>query len=191
MQKNDVAVIFYVDAGARLGVFIEAWKRTTPHPPKSMVPRCAFGQSAPRLRRPRAPLGGRFPVCAKWRLVSKWVMRSAWGRIVTPIRADPFCPANDLRNFTISAIRPHRGLAMLTAYQAGAEKCPQRIALPVPRRPGNALNVEIGSPVPRCRCRTPESWGGFDPRAVRWLNSGGSALVLGPCSAEACPLPAG
>lgn len=78
-----------------------------------------------------------------------------------------------------------------TAYQAGAEKCPQRIALPVPQRPGNVLNVEIGLPVPRCRCRTPESWGGFDPRAVRWLNSGGSALVLGPCSAEACPLPAG
>ena len=79
---------------------------------------------------------------------------------------------------------------MITAYQAGPEKCPQRIELPVAKRGANALNVEIGSPMPRCRCRTPDEWGADDPRAVRWLASGGSPLVLSACAPDACPLPA-
>jgi hypothetical protein len=71
-----------------------------------------------------------------------------------------------------------------------SERCPQRIELPLIRRPGNALNVEIGTPLPRCRCHTPEDWGANDPRGARWLASGGSGYVFGTCSRAACPLPA-
>lgn len=76
----------------------------------------------------------------------------------------------------------------MTAFEAGAEGCPQRISIPVERRLANALNVEIGAPLPRCRCLTPPEWGATDVRARRWLASGGSPLVLGPCSAAGCPL---
>lgn len=73
-------------------------------------------------------------------------------------------------------------------FEAGGD-CPHRIALSVERRPANALNMEIGTPQPRCRCLTPDEWGADDPRAVKWIRSGGSALVLGVCSARACPMP--
>jgi hypothetical protein len=66
-------------------------------------------------------------------------------------------------------------------------ECCDRIALSVERRPGNALNIEIGTPATRCRLRTPEHWGDIDPRGARWLLSGGSPLVLGPCEAAKCP----
>lgn len=79
---------------------------------------------------------------------------------------------------------------MKSAYEAGAEMCPQRIATDLERRPANALNVEIGQPLPRCRCLTPDEWGAEDIRATRWLLSGGSPLVLGVCCADSCPLPA-
>ncbi len=63
-----------------------------------------------------------------------------------------------------------------------AAPCRDLIKLGVPARPANALNVEVGTPVPRCRLRTPAHWNGVDPRASRWLLSGGSALVLGHCT---------
>jgi hypothetical protein len=78
----------------------------------------------------------------------------------------------------------------MTAYEAGAEKCPMRMEMGIERRPANALNLEIGEASPRCRCRTPDEWGAFDVRAVRWLSSGGSPLVLGLCTPSACPLEA-
>lgn len=65
--------------------------------------------------------------------------------------------------------------------------CPERIEPPALRRPANALNVETGAPAARCRLKTPESWGDADPRAVRWLWSGGSPLVLGKCACPGCP----
>lgn len=68
-----------------------------------------------------------------------------------------------------------------------SDPCDQRIELGVEGRPANALNVEIGAPLPRCRLKTPGNWQGSDKRAVRWLWSGGSPLVLGPCSSR-CPL---
>jgi hypothetical protein len=64
--------------------------------------------------------------------------------------------------------------------------CPDRMELGVPARPANALNVEIGQPLTRCRLKTPEHWGHTDPRGARWLLSGGSPLVLGLCSSN-CP----
>jgi hypothetical protein len=66
--------------------------------------------------------------------------------------------------------------------------CRERVSLPLLPRPANALNVEIGQPLDRCRLKTPEHWGEADPRGARWLLSGGSALVLGTCEARACPL---
>lgn len=64
--------------------------------------------------------------------------------------------------------------------------CAERMGAPFKRRPANALNVEIGAPQDRCRLKTPSSWRGADPRAARWLASGGSALVLGLCGGN-CP----
>lgn len=59
--------------------------------------------------------------------------------------------------------------------------CPWRVALGVPRRPANALNVEVGQPAPRCRLRCP------DGRGDAWLLSGGSPLAYGYCSIRGCP----
>ncbi len=65
--------------------------------------------------------------------------------------------------------------------------CPHLITLRVERRPGNALNVEIGTPAPRCTLKPPEDWEARGGSVLRWLGSGGSPLVLGNCSSD-CPL---
>lgn len=65
--------------------------------------------------------------------------------------------------------------------------CCDLITLGVPRRPANALNLEIGQPLDRCRLRTPAAWADVDPRGARWLLSGGSPLVLGLCTPNSCP----
>lgn len=64
--------------------------------------------------------------------------------------------------------------------------CPHRVEVLQERRRANALNVEIGTPLPRCLLKVPEHWPSDAPGALRWLGSGGSALVFGPCSAR-CP----
>ena len=64
--------------------------------------------------------------------------------------------------------------------------CTYKIELDVTRRPANALCVEIGTPLPRCTLKLPSHWTGTEASALRWLASGGSPLVLGPCSAS-CP----
>jgi hypothetical protein len=66
--------------------------------------------------------------------------------------------------------------------------CSKLIQPELPRRPANALCIEIGEPLARCRMKTPKHWGDFDQGATRWLLSGGSPLVLGPCTPNACPL---
>lgn len=65
--------------------------------------------------------------------------------------------------------------------------CPERIEPEALRRRANALNVEIGPPAARCRLMPPEDWNGVDPRATRWIWSGGSPLVLGKCCCQDCP----
>ena len=62
-----------------------------------------------------------------------------------------------------------------------APLCPSRRCLPIERRPGNALNVEIGAPLPRCAMRSP------DGRGLAWLLSGGSLLAYGTCDRSRCP----
>lgn len=64
--------------------------------------------------------------------------------------------------------------------------CVYKIALGIPRRPANALCVEIMEPLPRCTLKLPSHWTGTGASALRWLGSGGSPLVLGRCSAN-CP----
>lgn len=62
-----------------------------------------------------------------------------------------------------------------------AKHCASRLECTVERRPGNALNVEIAAPAPRCAERSPDGLG------ARWLLSGGSALAYGHCEFRACP----
>jgi hypothetical protein len=73
------------------------------------------------------------------------------------------------------------------AFAVMSESCGDRMDLPLQRRPVNGLNVEIGQPISRCRQRTPENWGTFDPRGARWLASGGDAMILGSCNRAQCP----
>jgi len=65
--------------------------------------------------------------------------------------------------------------------------CDSRVTLDVPRRRANALNIEVGTPAPRCLCKPPSHWPVASGMALRWIASGGSALVFGSCS-QPCPL---
>lgn len=76
----------------------------------------------------------------------------------------------------------------MSTFAEFAAACDQRIELGVPPRRANALNLEVGQPMTRCRMRTPEHWGDADPGARRWIGSGGSLLVFGHCEPGACPL---
>lgn len=64
--------------------------------------------------------------------------------------------------------------------------CQSRVTIEVERRPANALNIEMGTPAARCLNKKPSHWP-KDSSALRWIASGGSALVFGPCNAD-CPL---
>jgi len=64
--------------------------------------------------------------------------------------------------------------------------CPSRIEVEAERRAANALNIEIGTPMPRCLNKKPNHWPA-NSSGLRWMASGGSAFVFGPCSAK-CPL---
>lgn len=66
------------------------------------------------------------------------------------------------------------------------QECNARIRIPLERRPGNALNVEIGQPADRCIEKRPHHWPN-SMTAIRWLASGGEALVFG-CCCPPCPL---
>jgi hypothetical protein len=61
------------------------------------------------------------------------------------------------------------------------EKCPSRMEPRLERRPGNALNIEIGTPMVRCSRMSP------DGRGLAWLLSGGSMLAYGHCTSNSCP----
>lgn len=61
------------------------------------------------------------------------------------------------------------------------DRCPSARFPELPMRPGNALNIEIGTPMPRCLEQSP------DGRGVAWLLSGGSVLAYGICGRRECP----
>lgn len=64
--------------------------------------------------------------------------------------------------------------------------CLSRISPGIERRQANALNVEIGQPIPRCLNKIPEHWTGPAALGLRWVASGGSPLVLGACQPNGC-----
>lgn len=67
-------------------------------------------------------------------------------------------------------------------------RCSNRVEPRLERRPGNALNIEIGSPAPRCLHQPPDGRGVTrDGGTLDWLRSGGSVLAYGRCEAENCP----
>ena len=66
------------------------------------------------------------------------------------------------------------------------ESCGSRVQPTLERRPGNALNVEIGEPAARCLNKRPDHWPD-GASSLRWLASGGEALVFGTCGGG-CPL---
>lgn len=59
--------------------------------------------------------------------------------------------------------------------------CPSLWEMEVERRPGNALNLEIGAPANRCSEQSP------DGRGMAWFLSGGSKLAYGVCCQSMCP----
>jgi hypothetical protein len=66
--------------------------------------------------------------------------------------------------------------------------CKYRHQLPVERRPGNALNVEIGAPLPRCTQKPPDGRGVTrDGGTLDYWRNGGSMLAYGLCEADSCP----
>ena len=52
----------------------------------------------------------------------------------------------------------------------------------------NALNIEVGTALDRCRLKPPSGWAETDPRmdisemVYRWLNSGGGPECFGHCT---------
>lgn len=83
-------------------------------------------------------------------------------------------------------------LAHVPAWQIAARfedfapQCPNQLSSSVERRPANALNIEIGAPLPRCSARPPATWRGVETAVLRWLGSGGSPLVFGLCARQVC-----
>ena len=74
----------------------------------------------------------------------------------------------------------------IAGFKKFADQCRSRIQPPLPRRPANALNIEVAAPAPRCICKRSKHWG-ESATGIRWLASGGAALVFGVCSRN-CPL---
>jgi hypothetical protein len=56
------------------------------------------------------------------------------------------------------------------------------------RRPGNALNVEIGAPLARCLLQPPDGRGVTkDGSTYDYLRNGGSVLAYAVCERGTCP----
>ena len=64
--------------------------------------------------------------------------------------------------------------------------CKYMVEADLPRRRGSCLCIEVGQPLPRCKLKLPDHWGG-NVSAVRWLWSGGSPFVFGICTPGICP----
>lgn len=68
-----------------------------------------------------------------------------------------------------------------------SEGCNSKISPDLESRPANALNLEIGQPMPRCINSQPDNWPKDQGFGIRWLASGGGPLVFGVCCAGNCP----
>ncbi len=76
---------------------------------------------------------------------------------------------------------------MKDGWDSISAQCSHRLSAPLERRPVNGLNVEPIQPQDRCIELPPSHWPNTG-MALRWLASGGSALVFGRCRPTACPL---
>jgi hypothetical protein len=74
----------------------------------------------------------------------------------------------------------------LERFSVVRESCGSRVQPVLERRPANALNIEIGQPSARCLNKRPDNWPD-SMSSVRWLASGGEALIFGSCGGR-CPL---
>ncbi len=76
----------------------------------------------------------------------------------------------------------------MSGFAAFAAACQSCERPNIERRPGNALNVEIGTPHPRCLLKPPDGRGvTCDGGTLDYLRSGGSVLAYGLCEAATCP----
>ena len=98
-----------------------------------------------------------------------------------------------MRRATTTLPSPHSpradastGIPLSSPFDTYRLTCGARLVPDLERRPGNALNVEIGQARERCLDKSPAEWAGRGVSGVRWLGSGGSPLVFGVCS-PACP----
>jgi len=67
-----------------------------------------------------------------------------------------------------------------------SEACGSRVMLAFLHRSANALNIEPMQPAARCLNQRPDHWPA-SMSALRWIGSGGEALVFGTCDASSCP----
>lgn len=76
----------------------------------------------------------------------------------------------------------------MSGFVAFAAACHDCHRPNIERRPGNALNVEIGTPLPRCLQKPPDGRGvTCDGGTLDYLRSGGSVLAYGVCAESSCP----
>ena len=62
----------------------------------------------------------------------------------------------------------------MSSFNTFAAICDSRQCLGIERRPGNALNIEIGTPLARCTLQPPDGRGTTkDGSTLDWLRSGG------------------
>lgn len=85
-----------------------------------------------------------------------------------------------------ASLNAHSKGGRLERFSVVRESCGARVQPNLERRPGNALNVEIGQPAARCLNKRPEHWP-KQASALRWIASGGEALVFGVCGSS-CPM---
>lgn len=85
-----------------------------------------------------------------------------------------------------ASLNAHSKGGRLERLSVVRESCGSRVQPEVERRPANALNVEIGQAQARCLNKRPEHWP-ESMSALRWIASGGEALVFGACGGK-CPV---
>lgn len=98
--------------------------------------------------------------------------------------------AFDTAQLFVALVGPDAALSV-ARDEVATEACTSRVSPPLERRPANALNLEIGTPIPRCSFKPPAHWpvehvGRGRGHVLRWLGSGGSPLVFGTCDRD-CP----
>jgi hypothetical protein len=71
-------------------------------------------------------------------------------------------------------------------WREHSESCGSRVMPSFLHRRANALNVEPMQPSARCLNQKPEHWPA-SMSALRWIGSGGEALVFGVCEMARCP----